>query len=131
LIAARTQVAALQQTESYAPGWGTQFNAAMAATPGVRVAFATDSAVIYTLRWQPGARARPLSAGSAGHARQADPWDMPGLIVLWLLIALLGVREFVRIARPAARLIRPLTVASLPLLVLLAGVIALRFWTVS
>jgi hypothetical protein len=54
-----------------------------------------------------------------------------GLIVLWLLIALLGAREFIGITRPAARLIRPLTLASLPLLVLLAGVIALRFWTVA
>jgi hypothetical protein len=131
LIAARTQVAALEQTESYAPGWGKQFNAVMSATPDVRVAFATGSAVIYTLRWPPGARAHPLSASSAGHAQQANSWNVAGLIVLWLLIALLGAREFLGITRPAARLIRPLTLASLPLLVLLAGVIALRFWTVA
>jgi hypothetical protein len=131
LIATRTQVADLQQTASYAPGWGQKFNALMTAAPGVRVAYADSSAVIYTLHWPPGARRRPLAASAAGPARHATPWTADGLIVLWLLSALLAVREFIRVCRPAARLIRPLTLASLPLLVLLLGVMALRFAALS
>jgi hypothetical protein len=46
-------------------------------------------------------------------------------------MALLAVREFIRVCRPAARLIPPLTLASLPLLVLLLGVMALRFAALS
>ena len=131
LIATRTQVADLQQTASYAPGWGQKFNALMTAAPGVRVAYADSSAVIYTLHWPPGARPRPLAATAADPARHATPWTADGLIVLWLLSALLAVREFIRVCRPAARLIRPLTLASLPLLVLLLGVMALRFAALS
>jgi hypothetical protein len=127
LIATRTQVADLQQTASYAPGWGHRFNALMTAAPGVRVAYADSSAVIYTLQWPPGARPRPLAAAAAGPAHHATTWTVDGLILLWLLMALLAAREFVRVFRPAARLIRPLTLASLPLLVLVLGVVLLRF----
>jgi hypothetical protein len=51
-----------------------------------------------------------------------------GLVVLFTLIAVLMAREFLRVARPrATRLIRPLTVASVPLLVLVLGDVVLRF----
>jgi hypothetical protein len=127
LMTTRTQVADLQQTASYAPGWGQQFNAIMAATPGVRVAFADASSVIYTLRWPPGAVPRPLAVSTGGPVHHAATWTLAGLIVLGLLLVLLAAAEFSRVCRPASRLIRPLTLASLPLLVLLLGVVALRF----
>jgi len=131
LISTQTQVAELQQTASYPSGWGRQFAAAMTAAPGVRVAFANSSAVIYTLHWPPGARPRPLAASAARPAHHAATWAVEGLILLWLLLTVLVLREFIRVYRPAARLIRLLTLASLPLLVLLMTVIALRFVALS
>jgi len=51
--------------------------------------------------------------------------------LLWLLLAVLVIREFIRVGRPGVRLIRPLTLISLPLLVLLLSVVALRFVALS
>ena len=128
LIATQTQVANLQQAAGYAPGWGQRFNAIMPAAPGVRVAFADKSAVIYTLRWPAGARAQPQAAGAAGGpSRPATVLSAAGLIALWLLIALLTAREFIWVVRPSARLIRPLALAALPLGALVLAVVVLRF----
>lgn len=51
--------------------------------------------------------------------------------MLWLLLAMLVVREFARVRCPATPLIRPLTLASPPLIVLLVSVIVLRFAALS
>jgi O-antigen/teichoic acid export membrane protein len=130
LVATRTQVAALQQTASYPSDWQQRFNAAMTAAPGVQVALANSSAVIYTLHWPPGSR-RPPAVRAAGVAHSASTWNVAGVILLWLLMALLAAREFLRVGRGAARLIRPLTLASVPLLVLLLGVVLVRFVALS
>ena len=58
-------------------------------------------------------------------------WAVEGVILLWLLLATLVVREFTRVCYPATRLIPPLTLASLPLIVLLVSVIVLRFAALS
>jgi hypothetical protein len=51
-----------------------------------------------------------------------------GLVLLFALIGVLMAREFLRVAQPrATRLIHPLTVASVPLLVLVLGDVILRF----
>jgi hypothetical protein len=51
-----------------------------------------------------------------------------GLILLFVLIGVLTVREFCRVGLPQAkRFIHPLTVASVPLLVLVLGDVILRF----
>jgi O-antigen/teichoic acid export membrane protein len=130
LIMTQTQVAALQQTASYASDWQQRFNAAMTAAPGVQVALANRSAVIYTLHWPPGSR-RPPAVRAAGAAHPASAWNVAGVIAAWLLMALLAAREFIRVGRRAARLIRPVTLASLPLLMLLLVVVAVRFVTLS
>jgi hypothetical protein len=126
LIATRTQVAALQQTASYPAGWGRRFNALMRAAPGVRVAFADSSAVIYTERWPAGTPRRPLSAATRA-GRPASGRTAAELALFWLLLAVLAVREFTRLARPSARLIRALTLTSLPLLAALLAAVMLRF----
>jgi hypothetical protein len=125
LIATRTQVAALQQTASYPAGWGRRFNALMRAAPGVRVAFADSSAVIYTERWPAGTPRRPLSAATRA-GRPASGRTAAELALFWLLLAVLAVREFTRVARPSARLIRALTLTSLPLLAALLAAVMLR-----
>jgi hypothetical protein len=130
LIMTQTQVAALQQTASYASGWQQRFNAAMTAAPGVQVALANRSAVIYTLRWPSGSR-RPPAVRAAGAAHPASTGSVAGVIAAWLLMALLTAREFIRVGRGTGRLMRPLTLASLPLLLLLLGVVAVRFVTLS
>ena len=66
-----------------------------------------------------------------GPLQNATTWAVEGLILLWLLLAMLVVREFIRLGCPATRLIRPLTLASLPLIVLLVSVIVLRFGALS
>ena len=49
-----------------------------------------------------------------------------------MLIGVLAVREFLRVSRPQAmRLIHPLTVASVPLLVLVLADVVLRFGGVT
>jgi O-antigen/teichoic acid export membrane protein len=131
LITTQTQTAALQQTASYPPGWGERLNAAMSAAPGVRVALANSSAVIYTLDWPAGTPQRRLAQGAGGPARHLPLRASAGPIVLWLLLALLATREYSRVRRPDARLIRLLTLASAPLLLLLVGIIIERFVTLS
>ena len=131
LIAARTQVAALQETSSYPLDWGPKFNKSMSSALGVRVAYATDSAVLYTLHWPAGAREQPLDIIAGHPARPRYTWTEAGIIVLWLLLALLAIREFTRLWRPSARLIRLVTYASVPLLGLLAADIVLRFVVLS
>ncbi len=127
LIVPQTEVASLQQTAGYAPGWGRRLNAAMSAAPGVRVAFSASSAVVYTLDWRPGARSQPLGLSPAGPALRPISWNVAGEVLFWLVLALLMARECMRVYRPASRLIRSCTLASLPLLALLAAVIVLRF----
>jgi O-antigen/teichoic acid export membrane protein len=127
LITTQTGVAALQQGASYPPGWGQRFEAAMSAAPGVRVAYTTSSAVVYTLDWPPGARHRPLGLSVAGPTLPVSGWDVAAVILLWAVLALLAVREFIRLHTPGSRLIRRCTLASLPLLTLLTAAVLLRF----
>ncbi len=133
VITTTTQEAYLEQVASYQPGWGPVFRAHMSAAPGVRTVFANRDAVIYTLRWPPGTRASRLIMTSGGQGVRATIWTPVGLAVLGLLLLVLLAREFIRVSgRPAAgRFIRPLTLTSLPLLVLLLVVVAERFVVLS
>ena len=131
LIMAQTEVAALQQTASYEPGWAERFNAAMSAASGVRVAFSTSSAVVYTLDWPPGARPHPLDQSVAGPSLPAIGWNVAGVVLFWIVLLLLAAREFVKVYRPASRLIYPSTLVLVPLTTLLAAVILLRFTMLS
>ncbi len=133
VITTTTQEAYLQQVASYRPGWGPAFRAHMSAAPGVRTVFANRDAVIYTLRWPPGTRASRLDMTGGSHGVRATIWTPAGLAVLGLLLLVLLAREFIRVCgRPAAaRFIRPLTLTSLPLLVLLLAIVAERFVVLS
>jgi hypothetical protein len=130
LIATQTQVAAMQQTASYPSGWGQRFERSMARTSGVRVAFSTDSAVVYTLRGSSESNSKPLGTGPTSAAPQRFTWTQGGVIVLWALVALMAMIELIRLWRPSARL-RLLWIAIAPLLLLLVGDIALRFVVLS
>jgi hypothetical protein len=127
LIATRTQETYLEQAAGYPAGWGSRFNRLMRAEPGVRVAFSNSAATVYTVAWPPGAHPRPLPP-DGGRGSPTTIVSVLGLVLLFTLIAVLTAREFLRVARPrATRLIRPLTVASVPLLVLVLGDVVLRF----
>ena len=127
LVSTSTQESYLEQTVGYPAGWGNKFNRRIGAAPHVRVAFADSTAVVYTLRWPPGARPRPLPV-SKGKPSPTTILSVAGLILLYLLIVMLAVREFCRVLSPlASRRTRPLTVASVPLLVLVLGDVILRF----
>lgn len=132
LMVPETEVAALRQTTGYASDWGARFDAAMAAAPGVRAALSTSSAVVYTLRWSPSARPQSLGLSVGGPSlRPIGWWDYAGVVLFWLVLALLTAREFIGVCRPAARLMRRCTLASLPLLALLTTVVILRFSVLS
>jgi hypothetical protein len=74
---------------------------------------------------------RPL-APAGGQGVRATIWTPAGLAVLALLLLVLLAREFIRVSgRAAVRFIRLLTLASLPLLVLLLVVVAERFVVLS
>ena len=130
-IADPTQVAAMQQTASYAPDWESRFNASMSSAPGVRVAFSTGSAVVYTLNWPPGARFVPpvLDTGTQGPARFG--WTRLGLIWFAEIIALLVGAELVHMWRPRARWALAMWIGTVPLLVLFLGDVILRFVVLS
>jgi hypothetical protein len=127
LIATQTQIAALEQTSSYAPGWGPRFRAAVTSKPGVRVVFTNGSASVYTLTWPSIVRQIPLDVSTSAVAPHLDTWTRGGLIVFWLLLAMLAAREFIRLWRPSARAVRVLWLASVPLGMVLAADIVLRF----
>lgn len=131
LIVPQTEVASLQQSASYASDWGQRFHTAMSAAPDVRVAFSTSSAVVYAVDWPPGAQPRPLGLTVAGPTVRPLAWSAAGVGLFWLLIVLLVAREFLRVYRPAARLARTWTWASLSLIVLFAVVVILRFTMLS
>ena len=132
LITTRTQETYLEQAASYPPGWGGTFRARMAAAHGVRVVFADHDAVVYALRWPRGTPATPLTINVGGPTVVATAWTPAGLIVLALLVLVLAAREFARVCLPEPRrFVRPLTLVSLPLLMLLAAVVVERFIVLS
>jgi len=130
LITTSTQEAFLEEG-GYPADWGREFRADMRAFPGVRVAYADSTAVIYTLHWPRGAVAArpPASYVSPTHS---NIWTPIGLAVLAVLLALLAGREFLRVLHPdSRRMIRRFTLYSLPVLLLFAAVVIIRFVTLS
>ena len=131
LITTSTQEASLEQESGYPDGWGQEFRAAMRAFPGVRVAYADSTAVIYTLHWPRGVAATPMPATNGAPVR-SNIWTPIGLALLAVLLALLVGREFLRVWYPdPPRIIRWFTLCSIPLLLLFVAVIIIRFATLS
>jgi O-antigen/teichoic acid export membrane protein len=127
LITTSTQETYLEQAASYQAGWGRSFRADMAAAPAVKVVFSSPTAVIYTLRDAPDTPRQAMPATAAAPTR-ATIWTPIGLAVLVLLLMVLIGREFARVWLPnPRRLVRRLTVTSLPLLVLFVVIVILRF----
>ncbi|MGO8725241.1 MAG: hypothetical protein ACLQK8_00755 [Streptosporangiaceae bacterium] len=132
LITTSTQEAYLEQVAGYPAGWGRRFRAAMAAAPGVRVAFADTGAVVYTMSWPPGSPRQPMPPVAVREPARGAGWTLAGMIALWLLLLALTAREVISLGVPAARwLLRPLTAVSVPLLVVLLAAIAMRFVLLS
>jgi O-antigen/teichoic acid export membrane protein len=127
LVTTSTQVSYLEEAAGYPAGWGQRFRTSMTASPAVRVAYANASATVFTMRSPPGTIADPPAVSQGGRT-SATAWTSLGLAVLCLLIVVLTVREFARVGAPvSARLLRLLTVASWPLLVLTLGIVVARF----
>ena len=77
---------------------------------------------------RPGAQPRPLPPTAGRASPPTTILSITGLILVFLLIGVLAVREFARVCFPLASwLIRPLTAVSVPLLVLVLGDVILRF----
>jgi hypothetical protein len=132
LITTSTQESYLTQEANYIPGWGAAFRAQMAATPGVQIIYANADAVIYALQFPPGTPAHPPVIATASPPSRGTVLTPIGLAVLGLLLLVLVVREYVRVCLGAPRrLIRILTMTSLPLLVAFVVIVALRFIVVS
>jgi hypothetical protein len=132
VITTTTQEAYLEQVASYRPGWGPQLRDHLSAAPGVRTVFANRDASIYTLQWPRGTPTPPLIVPTGVSSQHSTPWTPIGLIALGLLLIVLPAREYIRVSVPAAvRFIRPLTLASLPLIVLLLAVVVERFIVMS
>jgi hypothetical protein len=131
LMVTRTQVIELQQSAGYPSGWWQQFRRHMGASHGVRVVFANSDAAIYTVHWPRHTARRPLAASPAAHGLAlTGRWAGVGLLVLVLLLAVLVAREFIAVGRPSPpRSARLLGWVSLPLIAVLAVIIAERFIT--
>ena len=90
--------------------------------------FANNDTVIYQLRWPHGAKPYPLPPNGSGHASYPALLGAAELLIVLATILVLAAREFARIGGPAARqLVRPLTLASYPLLFLTLSVVVVRF----
>jgi hypothetical protein len=132
LITTSTQESYLAQEANYSPGWGAEFRARLAATSGVRIVYANADAVIYALEFPPGTPANPPVIATASPVSRGSVLTPIGLAVLALLLLVLIAREYVRVCRGAPRrLIRMLTLTSLPLLVAFAVIVAMRFIVIS
>jgi hypothetical protein len=131
LVVTSTQITFLNQGASYPVNWGSEFRARMTTTRGVRTVLANADAVIYTVQWPPGTRARPVIVGSPGPVARPTLWTPAGLIILCLLLLVLTAREFIRVSLDAPRLIRLLTLVSLPMLTVFVGVVIMRFIVLS
>jgi len=129
LILTRTLDAALQQTVSYPSTWDPDIRAALALDPDVEVAYSNATAIIYTYRWPPGTARIPVRL-TGGQVRYVESWTRAGIVVMWLLLAVLLVREMALLWRPASRLPRRLAVVSAPLLLLLVADVLFRFATI-
>ena len=128
LVETRTQDTYLQQAAGYPAGWEDTFRQQLSAEPGVKVVFANSDSVIYKVHWPHGAKPYPLPPNGSGHASYPALLGATELLVVLATILVLAAREFARIGGPAARqLIRPLTLASYPLLFLTLAVVVVRF----
>ena len=132
LITTTTQESYLNQEANYGADWGARFRAQMAATPGVQVVYANSDAVIYALQFPAGTQVHPFPLSTASSPAPGTIWTPIGLAVLVLLLLVLTTREFVRVCLGAPRrIIRVLTVSSLPLLVAFVVVVVMRFIVIS
>jgi hypothetical protein len=126
LMTTTTQEAYLEQAASYPASWGQEFRTDMKAYPGVKVAYANQDAVIYTLTWPKGTARQPLPSTTGTFP--STIWTPIGLAGLVLLLLALGMREFSRIWWPAnSRLSRRFGMASIPLLAFFVVVVIIRF----
>jgi hypothetical protein len=131
LITTTTQETYLQSAASYRPGWGQQFRASMAAAPGVRIVFASPTAVIYAYRWPPGTT-QPDRILTATTPVRSTIWTPAGLAVLVLTLLSSLILEFSRIIWPQhGRALRMLTWTTVPLAVVLLAIVAVRFAILS
>jgi len=131
LITTTTQESYLVQEAGYEAGWGTKFRALMAAAPGVQVLYANANAEIYALGFPAGTQVHPFPLSTAS-SPAGTIWTPIGLAVLIVLLLVLTTREYVRVCLGAPRrIIRMLTVTSLPLLAALIVVVIMRFIVVS
>jgi hypothetical protein len=128
LVESRTQDTYLQQAAAYPAGWEDTFRQQFSAQPKVKVVFANSDAVIYAWHWPHHAKPYPLPPNGSGHASYPALLGAAELLVVLATILVLAAREFARIGGPAARqLIRPLTLASYPLLFLTLAIVVVRF----
>jgi len=128
LVESRTQDTYLQQAAGYAAGWEDTFRQQFSAQPKVKVVFANSTTVIYAWHWPHHAKPYPLPPNGSGHASYPALLGAAEFLVVLATILVLAAREFARIGGPAARqLVRPLTLASYPLLFLTLAVVVVRF----
>jgi hypothetical protein len=132
LITTTTQENYLAQEAGYGSGWGKKFRGWMAAVPGIQVVYANADAEIYALGFPPGTKAHPFGLSTASPPGPGTIWTPIGVVVLIVLMLVLTAREYVRVCLGAPRrIIRALTITSLPLLVAFLVVLIMRFIVLS
>ncbi|MEZ0071084.1 lipopolysaccharide biosynthesis protein [Planotetraspora sp. GP83] len=128
LLATRSQDASLQIDANYPADWGPRIRAALSRSPELRTVLWNDDAAVFTLKnppkgkFPPALEALPFRVGST----PATPY---GVAALALLVIVVLSREMIRILQPRGAWwwSRKLALASLPLLIIVAGVVLERF----
>ncbi|OBG86494.1 hypothetical protein A5699_21505 [Mycobacterium sp. E802] len=129
LITTRSQEAYIAFGQGYSLDWAARFRSAVAAAPGIRVVVENRDASIYTLDWPPGTVPNRFTPSSTGLQVWSTPWTSVGVAFLVMLVGFLGVREARRVylSPHQRRRLRPLTVATIPLLIGFVAVVIERF----
>lgn len=132
LITTKGQEDYLSYGEGFAVDWGPRFRQALSAAPGMRIVLDNPDATVYTLDHGASHEPVPYEPPATGIEVGKTEWTAIGLVFLVLLLGILGVREAMsaRLGPAAGRLLRPLTIAAIPLLIGFALVVLERFMSV-
>ncbi|MET9296029.1 lipopolysaccharide biosynthesis protein [Streptomyces sp. NPDC003077] len=135
LIVNRGQSEYLRLDVGYAASWEKRLRATLDRRPELRRVFSNEHAALYQLKNAPTGPVAEAAPGRTGPVVTWTPWSVIGGLSALVLLALLAVREFVRVlAPPTVRRLRRLQGTfwfAMPLLLVFLVSLAVRFVTLS
>ncbi|GAB7034452.1 hypothetical protein JCM4914_59130 [Streptomyces platensis subsp. malvinus] len=136
LIVNHGQAESLRLDSAYPRGWEQRLRAALDHRPDLRRVFGNAHAALYALKQRPPGTAPAPHPGPAGPRVTLTPWSVLGALSLLALLAVLTLREFLRVTAPAPtarqhRRLQALFWFAVPLLLAFLASLVQRFVTMS